>query len=195
MAVGTVCVRSPGIAAPSGNADSGVRLRPFLEQIDQLRSRVPEFARIGHAPFGTARRDLFLGTMADGRIKILISTEQDEVGGRGRLRWCVDSPSLNGHYQEFKTIWRPRLLLTPATRDSVSGDLLEEYRESRLPALGRVRANAWYIRQVAGVFFRVYAWLIVPFVALLGSCLSPSCVSLQMRCGFFTRIGCESLRA
>jgi hypothetical protein len=107
------------IASPSANADSGVRLRPFLEQIDQLRSRLQEFARIGHLQLGTARRDLFLGTMADGRIKILISTEQDEVGGRGRLRWCVDSPSLNGHYQEFKTVWRPRLVL------SASGEVVE----------------------------------------------------------------------
>src|SRR5262249_42896056 len=51
------------IAPPSANADTGVRLRPFLEQIDQLRSRPEEFARIGHLQSGTARRDLFLGTM------------------------------------------------------------------------------------------------------------------------------------
>ena len=29
-----------------------------------------------------------------------------------------------------------RMLLPPANRDSVSGDLLEEYRESIVPALG-----------------------------------------------------------
>jgi hypothetical protein len=137
------------IAAPSANADSGVRLRPFLEQIDQLRSRLPEFARIGHAQFGTARRDLFLGTMADGRIKILISTEQDEVDGRARLRWCVDSPSLNGHYQEFKTIWRPRLLLTPTSGEIVQAKLASDvlgsllYKTPRCGEAWSERVGSW----------------------------------------------------
>ena len=36
-----------------------------------------------------------------------------------------------------------RMLLSSADRDSVSGDLLEEYRESVVPALGD-RANGWY---------------------------------------------------
>ena len=114
------------VVAPSANADTGVRLHPFLEKIDQMRSRLEEFARIGHAKFGTARRDLFLGTMADGRIKLLISSEQDEVEGRGRLRWCVDSPSLNGHYQEFKTVWRPRLVLAPASGDVTQAKLASD---------------------------------------------------------------------
>jgi len=43
----------------------------------------------------------------------LVAAEQAQMDGRGRLRWCVDSPSLNGHYQEFKTVWQPRLILTP----------------------------------------------------------------------------------
>jgi hypothetical protein len=39
-------------------------------------------------------------------------------------------------------------LLKPRDRDSIPGDLLEEYREERLPATGRVCADFWYIRQV-----------------------------------------------
>jgi hypothetical protein len=46
-----------------------------------------------------------------------------------------------------------RLLLSPADRDSVSGDLLEEYRETIVPALGH-QADTWYIRQVAGYVLR-----------------------------------------
>ena len=36
------------------------------------------------------------------------------------------------------------------TRDweSIPGDLLEEYREERLPMGGRTRANLWYVRQI-----------------------------------------------
>ena len=46
-----------------------------------------------------------------------------------------------------------RMLLPPEDRDSVSGDLLEEYRESIVPALGR-KADGWYVRQVAGYVLR-----------------------------------------
>jgi len=50
-----------------------------------------------------------------------------------------------------------RMLLSPEDRDSVSGDLLEEYRESVVPALGD-KAQGWYIRQVAGYLLRK-AWI------------------------------------
>lgn len=39
------------------------------------------------------------------------------------------------------------LLLSDRDRETISGDLLEEYREERLPRLGRIRANVWYLRQ------------------------------------------------
>jgi hypothetical protein len=43
-------------------------------------------------------------------------------------------------------------------RESVSGDLLGEYRESIVPALGR-GARRWYVRQVAGYVLRMaWAW-------------------------------------
>jgi hypothetical protein len=50
--------------------------------------------------------------------------------------------------------WMERLLrLTLATRDreTISGDLLEEYREAQVPGRGRLRANLWYLRQVADI--------------------------------------------
>jgi hypothetical protein len=60
------------------------------------------------------------------------------------------------------------LLLLPAdSRETVSGDLLEEYREARMPALGRLRANLWYWRQVTGIWFHAYWWFVVPVVLLL----------------------------
>jgi hypothetical protein len=52
--------------------------------------------------------------------------------------------------------WAESLLrLTVHVRDQedVAGDLLEEYRESIVPALGR-RADVWYIRQVGWYVFR-----------------------------------------
>jgi hypothetical protein len=60
-----------------------------------------------------------------------------------------------------------RAILPVATRESVSGDLLEEYRESRVPASGRFRADLWYWRQVGGMWLRAYWWLVLPAVLLL----------------------------
>src|SRR5580692_281109 len=59
-----------------------------------------------------------------------------------------------------------RMLLPPEDRDSVSGDLLEEYRESIVPAL-RGNADGWYVRQVAGYVLR-QAWI---WSALVGAIL------------------------
>jgi hypothetical protein len=114
------------VALPSANADTGVRLNRFLERVDQFRGRLPGFVRIGHERLGTGRRDLFLATMADGRIKLLVTIEQSEAQGRGRLRWCVDSPTLNGHYQEIKTVWRPRLVLAPPSGDAIQALLASD---------------------------------------------------------------------
>ena len=58
-------------------------------------------------------------------------------------------------------------LLPADARESVAGDLLEEYRESRVPAAGELRADLWYWRQVGGMWLRAYWWLAVPVVLLL----------------------------
>jgi hypothetical protein len=53
--------------------------------------------------------------------------------------------------------WSERLLrslLSDRDRDTVSGDLLEEYREIAVPARGPRGARWWYRRQVAGCVVR-----------------------------------------
>ena len=59
------------------------------------------------------------------------------------------------------------VLVRADTRDAVCGDLLEEYRESRIPALGKFRADVWYWRQVLGIWLRAYWWLVVPGILVL----------------------------
>lgn len=52
--------------------------------------------------------------------------------------------------QETPPPWLERILLwcVPAPdRETISGDLLEEYREEQAPRLGAMRANFWYLRQ------------------------------------------------
>ena len=60
------------------------------------------------------------------------------------------------------------MFLASGDRESVSGDLFEEYRESILPALG-AGANRWYARQVGGYVLRA-TW---PWAALAGDILVP----------------------
>src|SRR5436190_8110185 len=59
-----------------------------------------------------------------------------------------------------------RGLLSLDMGETVSGDLLEEYRGSRVPALGEFRADLWYWRQVGGMWLRAYWWLVVSAVLL-----------------------------
>jgi hypothetical protein len=47
-----------------------------------------------------------------------------------------------------------RCLLKPEDRESVSGDLLEKYRESIRPSRGERAADAWYVLQVGGFLWR-----------------------------------------
>jgi hypothetical protein len=94
--------------------------------MDQFRGRFQGFSRIGHEETGTGSRDLFLAMMADGRIKLLVAIDRSEAQGRGRLRWCVDSPTLNGHYQEIKTVWRPRLVLVRASGEPIEAPLASD---------------------------------------------------------------------
>ncbi len=58
-----------------------------------------------------------------------------------------------------------RILLSSKDRDSVSGDLLEEYRESIVPSLGG-GADRWYVRQVFGYVVRA-AWMWGALVAAI----------------------------
>jgi hypothetical protein len=57
-------------------------------------------------------------------------------------------------------------LSRPSDADSISGDLLEEYREARRPALGRLRADAWYVKHVLSMLWHV-AWPCVAAITAL----------------------------
>ena len=58
--------------------------------------------------------------------------------------------------------WAERVLqafLTSRSFESVSGDLLEEYRDTVFPARGRYGADVWYVSQVLGYGWRTAgAW-------------------------------------
>jgi hypothetical protein len=58
-----------------------------------------------------------------------------------------------------------RAVLPFANEESVSGDLLEQYRDSVLPSRGRVAADYWYVKQVAGFLWRLCALFVALRVA------------------------------
>ena len=62
-----------------------------------------------------------------------------------------------------------RLVLERGEFDSVSGDLLEEYRESIHPVRGQRGADRWYVRQVFG--------FVSPGARLLGALFGASFVA------------------
>lgn len=67
--------------------------------------------------------------------------------------------------------WASELLalVVPARhRDGITGDLLEEYREVRLPEAGQPGADAWYVRQVGVCFWRAVRWWGLALGAVMG---------------------------
>lgn len=59
-----------------------------------------------------------------------------------------------------------RLSLKRADRESVTGDLLEEYREVIHAGRDRVSAGYWYVRQVPGFLWRAHGTVAVLLVLL-----------------------------
>lgn len=60
-------------------------------------------------------------------------------------------------------------LLGPEDRQTVPGDLLEEYRVGVLPARGQAAADAWYVRQVLGFVWRAtWPWALAFSAAYVG---------------------------
>jgi hypothetical protein len=90
-----------------------------------------------------------------------------------------------------------RLLLKPEDRESVSGDLLEEYNGSIVPSRGQAAANTWYVRQVAGFLWRAtWLWALVFSGAFLARTLYDWLVptsDFHVRAEWSTYIGVATL--
>jgi hypothetical protein len=57
-----------------------------------------------------------------------------------------------------------RSLFRPSDRESISGDLLEEYRAARRPAPGALRANVWCIKHAFSVLWHLIRPFALAFV-------------------------------
>ena len=93
--------------------------------------------------------------------------------GRPRTEYARPRMAIEGAYMTITERNPPpwadallRSLLRPRDRESISGDLLEEYREVRRPALGARSADAWYIKHVLSVFWRLLWPFAIASIAL-----------------------------
>ena len=77
----------------------------------------------------------------------------------------------NAHHDATPPAWAEGLLrfvVRRDHRDSISGDLLEEYRERILPSRGAASADRWYVRQMFGYLWRAtWVWAVVFAAAAL----------------------------
>jgi hypothetical protein len=77
----------------------------------------------------------------------------------------------NVHHDATPPAWAEGLLqfvVRRDHRDSISGDLLEEYRERILPLRGAAAADRWYVRQMLGYLWRAtWLWAVVFAAAAL----------------------------
>jgi hypothetical protein len=60
-----------------------------------------------------------------------------------------------------------RLLLRTRDRETVTGDLLEEYREVAVPMLGLYRARVWYLREMVGLMKNASAAAVIGLSAMV----------------------------
>lgn len=88
--------------------------------------------------------------------------------------------------------WLERLLLLVVKkreRESISGDLLEEYREVILPARGSWRANLWYLKQtlslISNVAFGFTAGAILGLTNLISTAIAPLAEDTPFRVAVF----------
>ncbi|HEV2618741.1 MAG TPA: permease prefix domain 2-containing transporter [Acidobacteriaceae bacterium] len=76
--------------------------------------------------------------------------------------------------------WFLRLLLSPRDRETVSGDLQEEFFEVKVPELGSFRARLWYLRQVLSFVPARTVAVLQPVLRLLSLCTALAGVWLGM---------------
>jgi hypothetical protein len=56
-----------------------------------------------------------------------------------------------------------KFLLQPRNRETICGDLYEEFREEKFPSLGRARAEVWYMRQVLSFIPQKFGFVLTAF--------------------------------
>ena len=61
---------------------------------------------------------------------------------------------------QWADLWL-RSLLPARDRETVSGDLIEEYRENIRPQRSQLAADLWYVGQVSRFAWRIFAWAAV----------------------------------
>jgi hypothetical protein len=59
-----------------------------------------------------------------------------------------------------------RSLVRPSDRETISGDLLEEFRAVQYPVRGALRANGWYLKHVFSILWRLIRPCVLTLVVM-----------------------------
>lgn len=109
---------------PTGNSINTTRLNPLEKAIEDLK--IPEglFAVNFKDKAGNEGNKSYVLSLQQGRIKVLYNIKEEHLDKTTIIRWSIVSPSLNGYYQEIKTIWKPYLMFTNPENGKIQRTIL-----------------------------------------------------------------------
>ncbi|MBI4688709.1 MAG: hypothetical protein HY754_00320 [Nitrospirae bacterium] len=111
-------------AYPSGNSISRMRLEPIEQAVEFLNLKEDGLFNVDFKNKADNRDGKFyIFSVQKGRIKVLTNLKEEHSNDRTVIHWEMVSASLNGYYQEIKTIWKPYITLT----DPASGERFFAY--------------------------------------------------------------------
>ena len=95
---------------PRGNAVNRMRLGLLERSVENLKVGNGLYNIELDGTKGFENDSYYLLSINDGRIKILLRIMKKIINNHLEIAWTMESPALNGYYQEIKTIYKPSLL-------------------------------------------------------------------------------------
>ena len=106
-------------AYPVGNSVSHTQLGPFEQLLEFTPLNEDGVFNVRFKGMQEKNDDWYsLLSLQKGRIKVLMHFKENYIADKTVIQWEMVSASLNGYYQEIKTIWKPYLIL----RDASAGE-------------------------------------------------------------------------
>jgi hypothetical protein len=115
-------------AYPVGNSISHTQLEPLEQLVEFAHLNEEGLFDVCFKGTPAKKHDWYsLLSLQKGRIKVLIHFKESYVADKTIIQWEMVSASLNGYYQEIKTIWKPYLILrAPSTGEEHLAWLLDD---------------------------------------------------------------------
>lgn len=103
-------------AYPQGNTVNRARLNELEHGIENYKLGEEGLFSV-NSQNNNGQKKSYLLSLQKSRIRLLINLKEVKGANNTIIQWEIESPHLNGYYQEIKTIWKPYIKIT----DKVSG--------------------------------------------------------------------------